>query len=162
MLAFHLHELAKVLFQTVEAESTEYTRVPGKHASEEAVQELVSVNASSRDFTRPLGATQRRCIVSTCHLQNIFMADAFVRGMNLRSLHGTERMREIILCGTWMFPAFWRKFLFEFTLFFLEVLLETRSLSLDKRQSHGPGHKSTVVIRESIHVVTPNSNFSFK
>ena len=34
-----------------------------------------------------------------------------------------------------MFPAVWRKFLFELTVsfFFLEVLLETRSLSLDKK-----------------------------
>ena len=90
--------------------------------------------------------------------QILFMRMFFVCGMNLRSLHGTERMRGIILCGTWMFPAFWRKFLFEFTLF-LKVLLETRSLSLDKRQSHGPGHKSTVVNRESIQVVTQNSDF---
>ena len=47
-------------FQTREAEGTEYTRVPGMHAPEEAVQELVRVNVSGRDFTRPPGATQRR------------------------------------------------------------------------------------------------------
>ena len=57
--------------------------------------------------------------------QILFMADVFVRGMNLRSLHGTERMREIILCGSWMFPAFWRKLLFEFTLFFRSIVGDT-------------------------------------
>ena len=49
--------------------------------------------------------------------QNLFMADFLVCGMNSRSLHGTERMRKIFLCGNWMFPAFWRKFLFEFTVY---------------------------------------------
>ena len=41
MLACHLHELAKVLFQTREAEGTEYTSVPGMHTAEEALRKLV-------------------------------------------------------------------------------------------------------------------------
>ena len=50
-------KLVKVLFQTLEAEGTEHTRVPGVHTAEEAVQELVRVSVSGRDFTRLVGAT---------------------------------------------------------------------------------------------------------
>ena len=53
-------KLVKVLFQTPEAESTGYTRVPVVHTADEAAQELARVSGSGRDFTRPLGATQRR------------------------------------------------------------------------------------------------------
>ena len=53
-------KLVKVLIQTLEAESTGYTRVPGVHTADEAVQELARVSGSGRNFTRPLGATQRR------------------------------------------------------------------------------------------------------
>ena len=41
MPACRLLELAKVLFQTREAEGTEYTSVPGVHTAEEAFRELV-------------------------------------------------------------------------------------------------------------------------
>ena len=41
VLACRLHELAKVLFQTREAEGTEHTTVPGMHTAEEASRELV-------------------------------------------------------------------------------------------------------------------------
>ena len=41
VVARRLHELAKVLFQTREAEGTEYTSVPGMHTAEEALSELV-------------------------------------------------------------------------------------------------------------------------
>ena len=95
--------------------------------------------------------------------QILFMADVFVCGMILRSLHGTERMRELFYAENGCSLHFGGSFLCEFTLFFfLEVLLETRSWSLDKRRSRGPGHKSTVVNCESIQVVTQNSNFSCK
>ena len=50
-------KLVKVLFQTLDAEGTEHTWVPGVHTAEEASRELVSVRVSSRDFTRPVGAT---------------------------------------------------------------------------------------------------------
>ena len=58
--ACRLHELAKVFFQTREAEGTEHTSVSGVHTAEEALRVLVRVNVSGGDFTRPLGATQRR------------------------------------------------------------------------------------------------------
>ena len=58
----------------------------------------------------------RHAIFDARHI--LFMADVFVCGMNSRSLHGTERMREIVLCGIWMFPAFLEEVFFEFTLFF--------------------------------------------
>ena len=122
MPACRFLELASLLFQTCEAEGTEYTRVPGVHTAEEAVHELVWVSVSGRDFTRPLGATATSMnnfdMSSSSRVTFLFIADVFVCGVNLRSLHGTGCMREIILCGKWMFPAFWRKFLFEFTLSF--------------------------------------------
>ena len=37
-------------FQTLEAEGTEHTRVPGMHTADEAVQELVRVSVSGRDL----------------------------------------------------------------------------------------------------------------
>ena len=47
-------------------------------------------------------------------------------------------------------------------LFFESIVGDTLLVTWQKWQSHGPGHKSTVVNRESIHVVTKNSNFSLK
>ena len=60
MPACRLHELAKVLFQTLEAEGTVDTGVPGMLTAEEALRELVRVSVGGRDFSRPLDTTERR------------------------------------------------------------------------------------------------------
>ena len=118
MLACRFLELASLLFQTCEAEDTEYTRVPDVHPSEEVLRELVKGQCQRQRLYAAAGRpnvdeTLRHVIFDARQIR--FTADVFVCGMNLRSLHGTERMREFFLCGNWMFPAFWRKFLFEFT-----------------------------------------------
>ena len=50
VLACRLHELAKVLFQTREAQGTEHTSVPGVHTAEEASRELVKGQCQRRRF----------------------------------------------------------------------------------------------------------------
>ena len=124
MPACRLHELAKVLFQTCEAKGTGHTRVPGVHTSEEASRELVKGQCQRQRLYAAAGcdATSMKCfdMSSSMRVESFFIAYVFVCGMNLRSLHGTERMRGIIfLWGKWMFPEFWRKVLCEFTVSFL-------------------------------------------
>ena len=87
VLACRLHELVKVLFQTLEAESTEYTRVPGVHTADEAVQELVRVSVSGRDLCsrwarRNVDEILRHVIYDARRI--LYLADVFDRGINLR------------------------------------------------------------------------------
>ena len=138
------------------------------HTAEEASRELVKGRCQRQRLYAAAGcdATSMKCfdMSSSMRVKSFFIADVFVCGMNLRSLHGTERMREIIFyeeigCSLSFGGRFWCEF---YCIFFTEVLLETRSLSLDTNDSsHGPGHKSTLVNRESNQVVTLYSNFSF-
>ena len=69
-------KLVKVLFQTIEAERTEHTRVPGVHTAEEALRELVRVNVSGRDFKRPLGAkaTSMKYFDMSCSMRVNFIS----------------------------------------------------------------------------------------
>ena len=104
MLACRFLELASLLFQTCAAEGTGHTSVAGMHTAEEALRELVEGQCQRQRLYAAAGCDSN--VDETLRLaifdarQILFMADVFVCGMNLRSLHGTERMREIILCGT--------------------------------------------------------------
>ena len=137
MPACRLHELAKVLFQTREAEGAEHTRVPGMHTAEEALRELVKGHCQRRRFYAATGTSMKKFDVSSSmRVKFFFMADVFVCGIKVTFTSRDGAHAGIGVCGNWMFFAFWRKFLFEFTLsFFWEVLLETSSLSLDKNDS---------------------------
>ena len=109
VLACRLHELAKVLFQTHEAEGTEYTRVPGVHTAEDALRELVRVNVSGRDFTRPLGATATSMrhfdMSSSMRVKFFFIADVFCLWYELPLAFQVENTRRNSTNDNW--PIFW-------------------------------------------------------
>ena len=64
----------------------EHTRVPGVHTADEAVQELVRVTVSGRDFSRSrwerrnVDEIHEHVIFNAC--QFFYMADVFFHGIN--------------------------------------------------------------------------------